>query len=227
MSLRKFPLVSGEHYHIYSRGNGKRDIFHDKADYQRFIKLLFIANSEENFRLSEIKDPFSIERGNILVSIGAYCLMPNHFHILLRQESDGGISKFIQKVMTGYTMYYNKRYEKTGSLCEGKFKSQLLDTDNYLKYIFSYIHLNPVKLIFSNWKKDGFIDKTQKSRALTFLEEYPYSSFHSYIETNKKESLILTKESFPKYFPSKKTFKKEIIEWLSFNDNERPQGKAS
>jgi len=225
MSLRKFPLVTGEYYHIYSRGNGKRDIFHDKADYQRFIRLLFIANSEENFRLSEIKNPFSIERGDALVSVGAYCLMPNHFHILLKQESDGGISKFIQKIMTGYTMYYNKRYEKTGSLCEGKFKSELLDTDNYLKYVFSYIHLNPVKLIFSDWKERGFNNKIERNRALVFLEEYPYSSSRSYIDPDIKEGLILTKRSFPKYFPNKKSFRREIIDWLSYK--ERPQGKAS
>src|SRR3989344_3214113 len=148
MSLRKVPFAPGEYYHIYNRGNSKQTIFHDKADYDRFLKLLFLSNGEENFKVQFIgKNIYEFNRGKELVHVGAYCLMPNHFHLLLTQAQDGGISKFIQKLSTGYSMYYNKKYERSGTLFEGKFKSQHAGEDNYMKYLFSYIHLNPIKLI--------------------------------------------------------------------------------
>src|SRR3989344_1739298 len=141
MSLRKTPLISGEYYHLYNRGNGKHEIFHDNEDYQRFVALLCTCNSENNFRMFIIKesaknDPYLWERGNQIVSIGAYCLMPNHFHILITEKESGGISKFMQKLSTAYVMYCNIKYERTGGLFEGKFKSEHLGTDQYLKYIF-------------------------------------------------------------------------------------------
>src|SRR3989344_1697653 len=80
--------------------------------------------------------------------------MPNHFHILIREKIEGGISKYMLKLMTGYSMYFNKRYERTGKLYEGVFKSSLLDKDTYLKYIYSYIHLNPAKLQDKNWREN-------------------------------------------------------------------------
>src|SRR3989344_8657918 len=114
MSLRKTPLVTGEYYHIYNRGNSKQTIFHDKNDYYRFIKTLFLSNGEISFKVFLAgKEVFGFDRGNPLVSIGAYCLMPNHFHLLLTQIEEDGISKFMQKLSTGYSMYYNKKYERT------------------------------------------------------------------------------------------------------------------
>ena len=124
MSIRKTNFVPGEYYHIYNRGNSKQKIFHDKEDYERFIKLIFLSNGSNNFKIHFIKNDvvYDFERGKQLVDIGAYCLMPNHFHILITQTEEGSISKFMQKLTTGYSMYYNKKYERTGSLFEGKFK---------------------------------------------------------------------------------------------------------
>src|SRR3989338_5843267 len=103
MSLRKVNFVAGEYYHIYNRGNSKQKIFHDKEDYLRFIALLYISNTSESFNLYDLsRDPnfdiYELERNNLLVSIGAYCLMPNHFHILITETTEGGISKFMQKL---------------------------------------------------------------------------------------------------------------------------------
>ncbi|MBI2065460.1 MAG: transposase [Candidatus Zambryskibacteria bacterium] len=215
MSIRKVPFIQDEYYHVYSRGNDKRKIFHDHTDYNRFQKLLYLANSDKNFRLETIKNVYEIERGDRLVFIGAYCPMPNHLHILIKQNSENGISKFMQKFLTGYSMYYNIKYERTGSLFEGKFKVEHLGNDGYLKYVFSYIHLNPVKLIYPDWKESGLGDK---KRVLSFLSKYTYSSFLDYIMINRPENAILDRNEFPDYFPSKKHFENEILDWISYRD---------
>ena len=216
MSLRKNPLVPGEYYHIYNRGNSKQIIFHDKADYDRFIKILFLSNGEESFKVNFIeKEIYDFNRGALLVNIGAYCLMPNHFHLLLTQTDNGSISKFMQKLTTSYSMYYNKRREHTGTLFEGKFKSEHVDNDHYLKYLFSYIHLNTLKLIYSNWKEEGIKNKNQ---ALRFLKDYAFSTYQDYLGHTRKQGKIIDKKSFPDYFPNPASFQKEIFDWISFND---------
>src|SRR5690606_36166474 len=101
---------------------------------------------------------FDFDRGKTLVEIGAYCLMPNHFHILLKSKEDDGISKFMNKLGTSYSMYFNRRYERTGILFQGRYKAKHVESDEYLKYLFSYSHLNPIKIIDPSWKDRGLKD---------------------------------------------------------------------
>lgn len=209
MSIRSTSLVSGEYYHIYNRGNSKQIIFHDEQDYRYCIKLLSIMNSEQHSKSRDTKKS-SVDR-DTLVSIGAYCLMPNHFHILFRQEKDNGITLFMQKMSTAYVMYYNKKYKRTGGLFEGKFKSKYSGGDTYLKYLFSYIHLNPLKIIEPNWKKSKL-----QGKLYSFLLEYQYSSFNEYISNNFE---IINKTAFPDYFSTKDEFIKEITSWISLEEN--------
>lgn len=217
MSTRKVSFAPGEYYHIYNRGNSKQKIFLDRKDYDRFLKLVFLCNSQEdiNFRdlLKSNDDVFSFDRGDALVDVGAFCLMPNHFHLLIKEKSDGNISLFMQKLATAYVMYFNKKYNRTGSLFEGKFKSEHIDSDQYLKYIFSYIYLNPVKIIDSKWKTMGISDKTS---ALNFCKQYKYSSFHE-PGKNKVVEHIVNSNAFPKYFNSYQEQELEIFEWLDFS----------
>src|SRR3989339_318744 len=218
MSIRKKAFVSEEYYHIYNRGNSKQKIFHDKEDHYRFISLLYACNSENNFRiyaLNKIESPYDFKRDLELVSIGAYCLMPNHFHILITQTEKGDISKFMQKLSTAYVMYYNKKYKRTGSLFEGKFKAEHLVSDNYLKYIFSYIHLNSVKLIDKDWKERGIRNKKE---ALDYLAQYQYSSYVDYMGIERIQNKVLNRKAFPDYFPTQKDFLREIFEWISFKE---------
>ncbi|HBA45847.1 MAG: hypothetical protein UT70_C0015G0009 [Candidatus Nomurabacteria bacterium GW2011_GWE2_40_10] len=218
MSIRKVNLVNGEYYHVYNRGNSKQKIFHDNEDYFRFISLMYACNSVNNFRiftLAKEESPYDFERGKQIVSIGSYCLMPNHFHILITQTEERGISKFIQKLTTAYVMYYNKKYKRTGGLFEGKFKSEHLNNDRYLKYLFSYIHLNPIKLIQKDWKEVGIRNKKE---ALGYLQSYKYSSYLDFLEIKRIQNKLLNIETFPEYFPNKKSFQKEIFEWLSYNN---------
>ncbi len=209
MSTRMVPFVTGEYYHLYNRGNSKQIIFHDEQDHLYFINLLAIVNSEQRVKsgVNKIVDP-----EESIISIGAYCLMPNHFHILVKQEKDSGITMFMQKLLTGYSMYYNKKYKRTGSLFEGKFKSKYAGEDRYLKYLFSYIHLNPLKIINEDWKtkiKLGCGDDDYN-----FITKYPYSSINEYIDSNFE---LVNKVSFPDYFPTAVEFKKDLFSWFVVN----------
>jgi putative transposase len=215
---RHFTFSINEYYHSFSRGTEKRNIFIDKKDYERFIALLFICNSVKVIHLSDypkikFNEVFNIKRDNSLVEIGSYCLMPNHFHLLLREKQENGISLFMQKLITGYTMYFNKKNNRTGSLFESRFKAEYLNNDKYLKYIFSYIHLNPVKLIEPQWKKIGITDFKKVEK---FLYNYNYSSYLDYLENTRPQKNIINKSAFPLYFKNKKEFLKEIYQWLTF-----------
>lgn len=218
MSIRKINFIEGEYYHIYNRGNSKQRIFLDKNDYYHFMSLLFACNGNNNLKTENLTRKngltiYDFNQNKYLVNIGSYCLMPNHFHILITEKEDGGISKFIQKLSTAYAMYFNKKYSRSGSLFEGKFKSQHIDNDRYLKYLFSYIHLNPIKLIQKDWKEKGIINKKE---VLEYLNKYPYSSFMDYMGDNRIQKKILSLGSFPDYFPNKNSFIKEIFDWIKY-----------
>jgi putative transposase len=210
MPSQKIEIGPSEYYHIYNRGNNRRVIFHDDEDYNTFMCMLFYCNNHKNSKLRD----FNSKDNDPLVYIGAYCLMPNHFHILIKSINEKDVSKFMQKLTTAYVMYYNNKYLKTGGLFEGRYKIQHADTDNYLKYLFSYIHLNPIKLIDSKWKDDGIKDL---NKAKKFLFEYKYSSFLDYIN---KESRFFKKtlsyKDFPKYFLTKGDIIKELMIWLNY-----------
>lgn len=154
-----------------------------------------------------------IDRGETLVDVGAYCLMPNHFHVLLKEKQENGTSIFMEKLSTAYSMYFNKKNNRTGKLFEGRFRAEHLNSDEYLKYIFMYIHLNPVKIIDPTWKDQGIsdIDKIKE-----YLYDYKNSSYLDFLEIPRKESLILNRAVFPEYFTSKQEFLKEIDEWLNY-----------
>jgi len=114
-------------------------------------------------------------------------------------------------------MYFNKKYRRTGSLFEGAYKSKYIDSDQYLKYLFSYIHLNPIKLIQKDWQEVGIINKI---KAFNYLREYKHSSFLDYMEPHTLSKNILSREDFPSYFPEAILFKKEIFEWISYKDEQ-------
>lgn len=204
MVTRKISFVKNEYYHIYNRGVDKRLIFSNEHDYRRFMVLLYLCNSIDPLDIRNFFDKglpfvefFSINRHSSLVDIGTYSLMPNHFHILIFEKLHGGISKFMEKLLTAYVMYFNKKNERSGSLFEGTFKAKHIDSDPYLNWIFSYIHTNPVKLIEPNWKEDGISDFL---KVKDFIDNYKYSSYYDYFINNRHESAILNKEAFPNNF---------------------------
>lgn len=209
-----------EFYHVYNRGTDKRKIFLSLPDYQRFMVLLFLANSNKpvhiDLRRNSLEELFETDRETELVDIGAYCLMPNHFHLLLKEKIENGISFFMQKLTTAYTMYFNKKHDRTGALLQGTFKAEHLADDNYLRYIYSYVHLNPVKLIDPTWRKRGIRDKR---KVKNFLENYKYSSYQDYVGIDRQEKVILDKSAFPLYFERTADFEEMIEFWLSFKED--------
>lgn len=223
MSQRIVPFVPGEFYHIYNRGNSKQVIYRDDSDYSRFMQLLYLSNGTKSFKVRELgkQDPYEVDMGGAVVAVGSYCLMPNHFHILLKPLVEGGVSTYMKKLSTGYSMYFNKKYDRTGSLFEGKFKSQYVSDDRYLKYLFSYIHLNPVKLFQSSWREEGILNY---QAALKYLEKYKYSSYLDQIPTGlscgkrRIESAILNREPFPDYSEELKGGVPDLLEWLKYEE---------
>ena len=146
MSERKQELVVNEIYHVFNRGTDKRTIFLDAQDFLYFLDSLQILNLdyvEEGKRTMQYKkNRGELEKARVLVEIIAYCLNPNHFHLMLRQIADNGISRFMQRVGTSYAMYFNQKYNRSGSLFQGKFKSVHVATDGQLNHLSVYINLN-------------------------------------------------------------------------------------
>jgi putative transposase len=201
---RKTPFAEGEHYHVYSRGVDKRKVFLSIKDHDRFVALLYIMNQNAPFRMDNflqkskngLKDIFKEKKEKTLVSILSYCLMPNHFHLILYEHTEGGISKFMGKLLTAYSMYFNTKYERTGTLFTHPFKSEHINNDSQYMYIFSYVHLNPISIIESKWKDGGV---KNKKAAEKFLEGYQFSSYQDFLGNDRSEAAIVDFSRIPKF----------------------------
>ena len=149
------------------------------------------------------------------VAIGAYCLMDNHIHLLVKEINDNGVSHFMQKLMTAYTMYFNQKYKRVGPLFQGVFKAEHADDDQYLQYLYAYIHLNPLKMFDPDWRTAKKISQPLMQNIFS----YRYSSFLDYSQNEeaRAQSKILNKSEFPQYFPNYNDFLKYHIEWLTLN----------
>lgn len=230
MGLRKTKLVSGDIYHIYNRGVDKRDIFMDDEDHFRFIHDLYEFNDKnptinlavylnsKDGKFKEVGLPnIKIKRRvrEMLVEILAFCLMDNHFHLLVKQKEDNGITEFMRKIGTGYTNYINKKYDRNGALFQGKFKSVHVEKDAYLMYLPIYIHFNPLDYEFKEWRQ-GKIKDTKK--ALEFIANYRWSSYLDYIGQKNFPSVI-NKDFILGRLGGEEKYKKEVTNWLkSFRD---------
>ena len=223
---RNVIIAPGEYYHIYNRGTEKRVIFSSSKDYERFLCLLFLCNSKHSVEVRRqgrtLAEAVKIDRGQPLVDVCAYCLMPNHFHLLVREVEKDGISRFMQKLTTGYTMYFNKRHDRTGALFQGKYKAGHANTDSYLRYLVSYIHLNPIKLIDSRWKEVGIKDHR---KAENYLADFRYSSYLDYLNQDRVENVVINKMALPKYFDGAGSFKDLVTEWLKWRRSNLGQKK--
>ena len=201
---------SMELYHVLNRGVEKRTLFLDSSDYARFVHDMYefndsrpTANSGHRFHptMKGFVNP-SLER-ELVVDIHGWCLMKNHYHLLLSERVPGGLSLFIRKLNIGYANYFNQRYSRTGTLFQGRTKKKLIDSDAYFLHILNYIHLNP--LDYNRQARDWRSRKiANASSAISHLKEYRWSSYLDYCGEKNFPS-ILTKDLFGDFCSEKST----------------------
>jgi putative transposase len=194
---RNIAFAPGEFYHVYNRGIDKHKIFFADGDWKYFQRLLFIRNDQAGkIRPARVKDlPLaSLPPTQPLVNIQAYALMPNHFHLLLSEVVPGGISTYMSRLLTSYSMYMNKKYDRSGPLMCRPFRAKHVDNDDYLRWLISYIHCNPLELHQADIKEKGIKDL---AKAKQFIDGYEYASYRDYFGSERDESLILNKGSLP------------------------------
>jgi len=211
MPGRKNPLVTGEIYHIVNRGLDGRPTFTDKREYKRALQVIYFYqfNSPPE-RLSKfLLWPISQQKELLeemekssprLVEIFSYCLMPNHFHFLLRQVAEKGIAKFIAQVENSYTRYFNTRHRRVGLLFLDQFKAVRIESEEQLVHVSRYIHLNPYS---------SFVVKDLKD-----LEKYPWSSLSEFLAPEKGG--ICQKEMILNYFKSPQAYKEFIFDQAAY-----------
>jgi putative transposase len=193
MSLRKDSFEVGRSYHCYNRSIEGRPSFVDSRDYYRFLELLYLANDEmplrrEAFGAQKFEEILRFPRGKRLVSVQAFSLMPDHFHLVLKEIVEGGITSFMRKVGTAYTLYFNGRHKRKGNLFLKPFQSLSVPDERRLQQLVSYVHSSPATLLEPAWRKAPVVD-------IQFLGErllaYPYASFRPYANQKAPTSPIL------------------------------------
>ena len=218
-------FAPSEWYHCYSRGIDKRIVFESVSDYQRFISLLYLTNTTTTLHRSNLEnlkydELFTVPRKEPLVDIGAYALMPNHFHLLLYEKSAGSISRFMQKLGTAYTMYFNIKCERSGGLFTKPFRARHVSDDHYFQYVVDYIHLNPLKLFEPKQKEQkegkGLSRRRLDNRLVAKLETYPFSSLPDFNRILRPNRAIIGKEIFEIY--QKKTTKQMLENALAYKE---------
>lgn len=214
--MRKEPFTVGSYVHVYNRGNRKQAIVHDTKDRWRFLQMLYYFNnrfSPENiFRelhklwKSDFHRQFSWpqhwrERKPI-VKILSFSLLENHFHLLLKEIKEGGITMFMRKLGTGMTNYYNVKYQESGRLFQGAYKARLVDKDNYLKYLSVYIQFKNILELYPGGEEGAL---KNFDRAFEFALQYPYGSLADYADD--RNSPIIDKDLLGELFSKKKDYK--------------------
>lgn len=209
MPIRVIPLVNGEYYHVYNRGVASQPTFSNQKDYERFLLCLsYYRFKDLQLRLSKLLQVNKDEREKILldlkkandktVDLIAFCLMPNHFHLLLKQISDGGISKFMKQITDGYTRYFNTKHQRVGPLFQGAFKAVRVETDEQLLHLTRYIHLNPLVSLVVRGE---------------YFTNYPWSSFKSYLDGKSDE---VNPTPILAHFKSPKDYLKFVMDQVSY-----------
>ncbi len=218
--MRKLKFVENEIYHVYNRGVEKRVIFKDEHDRMRFMHDLFEFNDEKPAlnlsyrfcrkpnRVAETDPPclkgrLDMEREprKLIVEILMFALMPNHFHLLLREKRKGGIRKFMHKLGTGYALHFNQRHERSGILFQGRFQAVHVNKHGHLVHLPYYIHTNPLDL------------NEEDSVPIDFLDSYRWSSHLDYCGWNNFPS-VTQREFLLDFFGGEERYRKSLNEWL-------------
>jgi len=212
-------------YHVLSRGVDKRKIFMDDKDYYRFIHNLFEFNDRNPANTSShhfykqygdlrsreiVKKERKREPRKLLVDVLAFCLMPNHYHLLLRPRIEGGVVKFMRKLNIGYSKYFNEKNQRTGALFEGRYKSVLVESQSHFIHLPYYIHLNPLDMEAPEWRERKI---NNLGKALEFLEDYKWSSHLDYLGKENFSS-VTQRDFLLEVFGGEKGYGKMLKNWL-------------
>lgn len=210
MKCRKYPLVNGQYYHIFSRSIAKYIVFNNQNDYGRFIELANLyryidfnykysnfANLKIKMRKNVINE---LDKNRKLVEIVAYCIMPTHIHLLLKQIVENGISKYMAKILNSYTRYFNLKHQRKGPLWEGHFNNILVNSDEQLLHLSRYIHLNSTSA--------GLVEKP---------DNWAFSSYLEYIKPHSTKRLCnyddlfdLNPTQYRKFVNDQKSYQREL-----------------
>lgn len=196
MPYRKIPLVNDEVYHIFNRGVAKLPIFEGRRDYNRFLNTFYYYQFQEpRPRFSQIKrfKVQNFENNQRIIEVLCYCLMPNHFHFMIKQLKKNGISQFMSKLSNSYTKYFNTIHGRVGPLLQGQFKAVRVESDEQLIHLSRYIHLNPTT---------SFLVKD--------LKDHNWSSYLNYI--NSLDDKLCSKTLLLSMFKSPQTYEQFVLD---------------
>lgn len=196
--IRKFE--EGGFYHVFNRGVEKRDIFLDEQDYNMFLYYLFVYTTPlEEVLIKYPLLPIRLYNKNLhgQIEIISFCLMPNHFHFLLRQDTIDGVQKLLKQMTNAYTLYFNNKYQRVGGLVQGRYKAVMIETDELLIHVSRYIHLNPVV-----------------SSLVESPEDYKWSNYPEYL--GRFCIIKCSTDYILSYFSSKEKYKKFVENQIDY-----------
>lgn len=228
--MKKPVFANNEIYHVYNRGVDKRKVFSGESDYFRFVHNLFEFNNTapavniyykedalNSYEVHEVELRKKVGARKPLIEILAFCLMPNHYHLLLQQKVEGGVVSFMQKLGTGYTNYFNTKYNRVGSLFQGRFKAVHVSRDSHFIHLPYYIHANPLDLAFPEWRTKTITDK---EKAFQFLVKYRWSSLFDYLGIKNFPS-VTERNFLLGMHGGTSSYKKDFLMWLSDISNQK------
>lgn len=201
---RPHVFVPREWYHCFNVRKNRERLFLNRSDFMRFQAILYCANSCEPFRLRLphsnspnhlFEKTFSKPRGSQIVDIGAYALMPDRYHVLVRERVSGGVSTFMHRLNTSYAMYFNARYDRSGHVFPNRYRSIHIEKDAYLQKVVNYIHGNPIEAFEPGFVRNAFRDAR---RLIENISRYGFSSLYDYQQPKRPESAILSQKVLEK-----------------------------
>ncbi len=212
----KPAFKKGSYYHLYSSGVDRRRIFSSQEDFDRFEAYLYLLNAVESQRAANFfaagrqHEIFSSARGEKLVAIGAYSLLPQEFHILATPLVENGIGKFMQKLQTGYTMFFNKKYSHEGRLFSSRYRSEEVLSEEQLRRLFTYIHAQPAAMFNERWEES---EGSELAILITRALQYRYSSAGEYTAS---KFIITSPTEFPLFIRRTKDAPAHFAAWVKY-----------
>ncbi|MBI2485252.1 transposase [Candidatus Uhrbacteria bacterium] len=209
--MRNTELAIGEYYHVFNRGVDRQTLFHNDGDFERFLLLLHFCNQEDRLSRDILRTtPSVVLKEKRLVAICSYVIMPNHFHMKLKQVKENGIQRFLQRFQMAYAKYFNTLHERRGTLFESAYRCVHICRESQWFHLTNYIHLNPLDLSGILWR-EGVSKEWPKAK--TFLDVYSWSSYHAF-RGQLERVPILDEQYLKERAPDPLEYLKEMEEWV-------------